>query len=160
MNLRILTLAFFAFLVSLAPNSQAQSTVPFRGTFSTTFQIVFDYPLVYVEVAGTGTATHLGRTVTTSSDQIVNLLTGEVTATYHLIGASGDALILQINVQAAPTPGGLLINGSWQVAGGLGRFAHASGSGTLNGEAIFTGPDTGLDNFTLNGTISSPAQSN
>jgi hypothetical protein len=160
MNHRFFSLAFLTLLFSftVAPVSGAQP-VPFRGSFSTTFQSVAVFPLVYVQVSGTGNATHLGRTVTTSSDQIVNVLTGEVTATYHLLGASGDTLILQINVQATPTPGGLLINGNWQVAGGLGRFANATGGGTLNGEAIFTGPDTGLDHFTLTGTISSLRQS-
>jgi hypothetical protein len=40
------------------------------------------------------------------------------------------------------------------VTGGTGRFAGATGRGTMAGTAMFLGPDGGVGTFTLSGTIS------
>ena len=137
----------------------AGGQVPFKASFSTEFTSVAAYPLVYVQVAGAGQASHLGSTLIGSTDQIVDLSTGIVTATYWLTAANGDQLAVSLLVHATFVPDGLAISGGWTALGGTGRFANATGGGDLEGFATFTGPDTGVDHFQMTGFISSPGKS-
>jgi hypothetical protein len=52
--------------------------------------------------------------------------------------------------------GRVTFEGTYEVTGGTGRFAGATGSGMLIGSAVFTGPNNGVGSFTVTGTISSP----
>ena len=52
----------------------------------------------------------------------------------------------------------VIFKGTYTVVGGTGRFAGASGSGSLEGNATFTSPAGGVGEFTLSGTISSPVR--
>jgi hypothetical protein len=82
-----------------------------------------------------------------------------------LTAANGDELWLehtmlsQIVGDFDPDPDGFTLEGEWTAVGGTGRFAHATGYGTLHGvgdildgEAIFDIPD-GLAQFNFTGKI-------
>jgi hypothetical protein len=128
-SMSLMAMAF----VAAAPLSAAKGgQVPFHATFDTVFQSNIEYPLIHVTVQGTGEAEHLGRTSTFTTDQTGDLVANQTTATYTLIAAT------------------------YTVIHGTGRFAGASGNGTLVGSAQFTGPTSGVGEFTLDGTISSP----
>ena len=89
--------------------------------------------------------------------EVVNLATGEGTASYRFTAANGDDVLLTFVLLAIPTsPTAFSIEGVWQVTGGTGRFEGASGSGTYVGQAEFVGPADAVGTFALEGTISSP----
>jgi hypothetical protein len=149
---------FATALLCATPAATAGGQVPFKAVFNTEAESTVNFPIASVHVVGEGHATHLGRSVTETTDQLVNLLTGAGTATYKFVGADGSALNVSFAFQAIPLPSqpGFSLPGNWTVVGGTGRFAGASGSGTADGTVIFTSETTGLGHFTMNGTISSP----
>jgi hypothetical protein len=130
--------------------------VPFRAAFNTVFESTVKFPIISVHVTGDGEVTHLGQTAIETTDQVVNLLTGAATATYHLTAANGDEVVAELDFVAVPTQTGFTFTGTWEITGGTGRFTNASGSGTIEGRAEFTGPTNGVGSFTMIGTISSP----
>lgn len=115
---------------------------------------------------GVGQMSHLGRVKYTLSQCTVTgpdgigASEGMVTFT----AANGDELVIkhamlsQLIGESEP-PDGFTFVGTWQADGGTGRFAHATGQGTLdgvgdilNGEAIFDLPD-GIAQFNFHGEI-------
>jgi hypothetical protein len=155
-----LTLLAGVTLVFAPQPSIAGDQVPFRADFNTVFESTVNFPIVSVHVTGDGEATHLGRTAIETTDQVVNLLTGAATATYHFTAANGDEVVVELDFLALPTPTGFTLTGTWAISGGTGRFTNASGSGTIEGRADFTGPTGGVGQFTMIGTISSPGSLN
>jgi hypothetical protein len=146
-----------AFTLAFAPQSaRAGDQVPFRAAFITEFESVVDSPIAHISVIGQGEALHMGATTAVTTDQAVNLITGEATATYTLTAANGDTIVLELEFQVTFLLPELTFEGSYTVAGGTGRFAGATGSGSLRGSATFTGPNNGVGDFTVAGTISSP----
>ncbi len=144
-------------LVAFAPqSSRADNQVPFRGSFSTTFQSVLQFPFLYVTVEGQGNVSHMGLTSAFTDNQVVNLITGSTTATYTLTAANGDTIVLEMSFQATQIPGGVTFAGDYTVTGGTGRFDGATGGGVLAGSAFFTGPNDGVGSFSVAGTISPP----
>jgi len=71
-----------AAMISVTTPASARDQVPFRGSFSTTFQSVLQFPFLYVTVEGQGNVTHMGLTSAFTDNQVVNLITGSTTATY------------------------------------------------------------------------------
>jgi hypothetical protein len=134
----------------------AKDQVPFRADFNTVFESTLNFPIISVHVTGDGEATHLGRTAIETTDQMGNVITGATTAIYHFTAANGDEVVAEFDFVALPTPTGFTFTGTWEITGGTGRFTNASGSGTLEGQADFTGPTGGVGQFTMFGTISSP----
>ena len=144
-------------LLAFVPQStHAGDQVPFKASFNTQFQSVLEFPFLHLTVTGQGNASHLGATTAVTTDQLVNVLDGSATATYTLTGANGDTVILALVFQATNIPGGVTFAGTYAVAGGTGRFAGATGSGSLEGSAIFLDESSGVGGFTVAGTISSP----
>lgn len=139
------------------PRSEA-AEVPFKGVFATQFQISVVFPIGYISVTGQGNASHLGWTAAVTTNQELNLITGEATATYTLTGANGDTVVLEMEFLGTNVPGGVTFGGSYTVAGGTGRFAQATGSGLLSGQATFTSASGGVGSFSVVGTISSPGR--
>jgi hypothetical protein len=131
--------------------------VPFRAAFITEFESVVNFPIAHISVIGQGGALHMGATKAVTTDQAVNLITGEGTATYTLTAANDDTVVLSLEVQTTfVSMSEVTFEGSYTVAGGTGRFAGATGSGSLTGSATFTGPSNGVGEFAVTGTISSP----
>jgi hypothetical protein len=107
-------------------------------------------------VIGEGRGTRLGNATAVTTNQIVNLLSGDTTATYMFTAANGDTVVLEMQFQTTFLPGAVTFEGTYSVTEGTGRFAGATGSGMLLGSAAFTGPSNGVGSFTVAGTISSP----
>lgn len=89
---------------------------------------------------GTGTAEHMGK-VTWSSTEVANFCvdpsnptTAAVTGTMVITAANGDQVTQSYTttVNADFGAGTLTATGSYQVTGGTGRFAGATGGGTVN----------------------------
>ncbi|MBL8899162.1 MAG: hypothetical protein JNM84_16100 [Planctomycetes bacterium] len=136
---------------SVTPSSRP---VPFRAQFDTAFTSVVNFPFVSVSVVGAGEALHMGRTTAATTNQVVNLLTGQGTATYDLTAANGDVLTVVLDAMSVFLPNGVTFSGTYVVTGGTGRFATATGSGTIDGTALNTGPNSGVGTFELDGVLS------
>jgi hypothetical protein len=132
---------------------QGTQTVPFRASFDTTFTSVLNFPFAVVTVAGSGQALHMGRTTAATSNQTVNVLTGAATATYSLRAANGDLLTVELDAATTFSSSGVAYAGTYQITGGTGRFAGASGTGAIFGSATNTSPNSGFGTFTLDGTL-------
>jgi len=144
-------------LVAFAPQiTRADDQVPFRGSFNTTFQIVLEFPFLYITVEGQGNVSHMGLTSAFTDNQVANLITGSTTATYTLTAPNGDTVVLEMSFQGTQVPGGFTFDGDYTVTGGTGRFDGAIGGGVLAGSAFFTGPSNGVGSFSVAGTISPP----
>lgn len=155
-GLRVFCLTLLAALVvAMAPRqASAAHREPFRASFTTEFDSVVEFPYAIITVVGEGHALHMGATTASSTDQTVNLITGEGTATYTLTAANGDTVVLALEFQTTFVESGVTFEGTYVVIGGTGRFAGATGSGTAGGSATFTGPDNGVGSFEVSGTIS------
>jgi len=78
--------------------------------------------------------------------------------THTLTGANGDSITLAATTTGIEdlTTGAVVDTGSYTIVGGTGRFAGASGSGTISGTQQANSAGTGLTGtFTFTGTISS-----
>jgi len=154
-----LSLVAMATLALRSQAAQADKQVPFNAAFTTVFVSDGNFPIARITVIGEGQVTPLGKATTATTNQLVNLNTGESTATYTFAAANGDTIVLEEKFLSTfdATSGRVTFDGTYVVKGGTGRFTGATGSGTLSGSAVFTGPNNGIRSFTLLGTISSPA---
>jgi hypothetical protein len=85
-----------AFTLAFAPQlAWAAEEVPFRAAFITEFESVVEFPIAHISVIGEGQASHMGATTAVTTNQEVNLSTGEATATYTLTAANGDNIVLE-----------------------------------------------------------------
>jgi hypothetical protein len=156
-----LSLMAMAALALRSQAAQVDKQVPFRAAFTTEFESVMIPgmpPFAHITVIGEGKATHLGKATAVTTNQLVNLNNGESTATYTYTAANGDTVVLEMDFQSTvdPISGAVTFEGTYEVTGGTGRFAGATGSGMLIGAAVFAGPNNGVGSFTVTGTISSP----
>jgi hypothetical protein len=154
-----LALAMFAFVSTLAPIPlHAGSQVPFRLTWAADITISpLAPPFVAVAGLGAGRATHLGAMTAQSITETVNLETGAGLAAYRFIAANGDEVLVTFVFVAVPSgPATYDVQGVWQVTGGTGRFAGATGGGAYTGLVEFSGPVNAVGHFEAEGTLSSP----
>jgi hypothetical protein len=155
------TFLMTSLLVTVAPLSFAKAgQVPFRATFDTEFQSSAGFPVINITVQGNGHGLQIGNATTFSPDETVNLITGNATATFTLIAANGDTIVIFDAFNVTQVPGGVTFSGTYNVIGGTGRFAGATGQGAVTGSAQFTGEGIGVGDFVLDGTISSPGNRN
>lgn len=156
--MRVCCISFVAaLLLATAPQpARATDQVPFRGVFDTVVELTLNFPMLNADITGLGIATHMGLTTCETTDQALNVLNNEGTATYYFTAANGDQIVVEFEFTAPPTPTGVTLSGTWEITGGTGRFANASGSGTMDGWATVTSPTTGVGQFTMSGKISSP----
>jgi len=153
-----LLLIFSMVMLTLIPAPAiAADQVAFTASFATEFTSKFVPPFyLCVSITGEGHASHMGRSSAITTDQRINLEDGTGTATYILMGVNGDTVVVAITAQDTNIPGGVAFVGDYTVIGGTGRFDEATGSGSMEGSALFSGPTSGVGSFTLAGTISSP----
>ena len=155
------TFLMTSLFVAAAPLSAAKAAqVPFQASFDTKFQSSAGFPVINITVQGDGRGLHIGSATTFSADESVNLITGNATATFTLIAANGDTIEIFDTFNVTQVPGGVIFSGTYNVVGGTGRFAGATGQGMLTGSAQFTGEGVGVGDFTVDGTISSPGSRN
>ena len=156
---RRLSVAFLSAALALCflvPSTRAKDRVPFEAVFVTSGESVMEPPILHIEIHGQGVALHLGAATAVTTDQTLNLVTLEATATYTLTAANGDTLKLAVELDYTLLPAGISASGEYSVTGGTGRFAVATGSGTVMLLASFTGSDSALGSLSFEGTISPP----
>jgi hypothetical protein len=133
--------------------SASQIEVPFRGSLGGDETSDLPFPLFFVDGAGTGNATHLGRFTATWHRQ-GSLIDGSQTATYQYTAANGDSLFIESVGQADMTLApNIHVIETGTITGGTGRFAGATGTFTIERVVVITGPDTTFTSDTLEGTI-------
>ena len=143
-------------LAVLPQSASAADQVPFSASFVTEFRSVVEYPIAHISVTGHGYSPNMGPTRAVSTDQTVSLLTGAATATYTLTAANGDTVVVRLTFQSTTVQRAVTFEGSYTVVGGTGRFAGATGGGSIRGSATFLTETSGVGSFTLTGTISAP----
>jgi hypothetical protein len=109
-----------------------------------------------IEFSGTCELAHLGRVSVVASQLLVpgpGPIPFTNTATYT--AANGDALYTTDTGVGTPTADGLgiLLEATQTVVGGTGRFAEASGTATLRGAVLFTGPTTTVGGYAIDGQL-------
>ena len=152
----VASLAVMAMLVSggLTPASAKEQQVPFKAHFSGDLSFT---DASHIQLIGTGDASHLGRS--TSNTTIANVGPAAceggfaVESEETLTAANGDQLRWTVDDEACPTatPMVFRISGAYTVVGGTGRFAGATGQGTIDCLGDFV---NGTFDFTVTGTIS------
>jgi hypothetical protein len=145
------TLALLA-LVSFAGPVAAGVPAPFRGQFEGDVTVTPVNPPVFaVVVEGTGRASQLGG-FTVSVPHLVDRSTRSATGTYEFTTANGDTLTADFTGVSIPTdvPGVLHIVETATITGGTGRFAHATGSFTV--ERLYD-PAAGTTTASFDGRI-------
>ena len=136
---------------SLAGLAAAENEKPFRGSIQAVETYNPQFPALFVDSSGSGTATYLGRFTVTSEFE-VNLLTLAGSGSAHFIAANGDSLFTELTGQASPTgnPDVLSIVETYTITGGTGRWAAATGSFTA--ERLLDSV-TGVTSGSFDGTI-------
>lgn len=136
--------------------------VPFKATLVTHEDIRFDpttcqsNPYLAGTTTGSGSASHLG-TVTGSGTDCITPTSAYTYAFSNgkltLIAANGDELRANYSGALTPsaTPPIYVVNGTYQITGGTGRFSGASGTGAVGG---LTNLQTGQGTLDLKGSIS------
>jgi hypothetical protein len=104
-------------------------------------------------IDGTTIQSHLGLSTFHTVNVITGPTTADVTTTYF--AANGDTVTFSgTSTSVFTSPTTLTFTAPFTVTGGTGRFAGASGAGTVTGTASLNSPLTFDLSFTLTGTIS------
>ena len=142
--------------------ASAATTSPFKAFYSGSFTPTS----TGFSVVGTGRATTLGH----SKNQGAVVMQAQVNPSCPTTGfvvtndeiltaANGDQVTLAILDKPCPVAGepGIYDGiATYQITGGTGRFAGASGEGTFDGRGDFTDPNNLTFTYTFNGTINAP----
>ena len=150
-----LALVVATLLASNAP--EAQAVAPFRATIAITesIQQIGAPPCILVgDISGTGQATQLGRVTVVSSDCINPISQTAFSFSSNqlvLTVASGEQIFAMYNGILTSEDGVGIISGGYQIVGGTGRYAQATGAGTVEGVEDLS---TGKGFVQLNGTFS------
>jgi hypothetical protein len=134
-NIVVIAIALFVGAMALTPNVAMAKERPYKATME---YLAMGFPDgIY---AGSGNATHLGRTTESGSYTVVEFvgpglahLTGEGTQ----VAANGDTLsytfdeIVDFNVEPFTAVG------SFTITGGTGRFEGATGGGSFDTIGVF-----------------------
>jgi len=121
-------------IASLAPANANLVTRPWEGSCEGTG--VFRSDFVTLDITGTCTLSHLGRTTTVGVETVGAVLN----AVHTFTAANGDLLHTTTTGTAVLKPdfSGVIFSNIETVTGGTGRFANASGSATRIGSTNFS----------------------
>ena len=146
-----LQMAAMFLIATPAHTAAADQQVPFKGSLNAVEIDVAQPPTLVVNGAGTGTATHLGRFAATYHVD-VNLGTRGGPASIHFVAADGDEIFAEGSGQGTPTedPEVASIVETYNITGGTGRFAAATGSFIVQRLVNTT---TGITSGSFDGTI-------
>jgi hypothetical protein len=155
MKFLILSILGLLTILSAFPAAFATHSTPFNGSGSGTFT---DTSPTTVLITGTGHYDHLGATKLRFPSTITGQAEcGGFTATEQdtYTGANGDNVFLTVHDKICPSsiPNEFQLTGSFVITGGTGRFADASGSGTVSASVTFTSATSGTFAGTQTGTI-------
>ena len=144
-----LVAAFAVSLGGVAVSAVAAET-PFKGTVDAVETGRIEFPTRFLVREGTGTATYLGR-YTEHITMVINLPTLSSTGAATFTAANGDILTATVAGQATRTsPTTLSIVENYNVTGGTGRFADATGAFTLHSTVD---QPTGISSGAFSGAI-------
>jgi hypothetical protein len=168
-HLVFVTLAALLLVLGAVPAASADQARPFKGSWVSPDGLDFAAPgcpsgaYFRFSTTGEGQFSHLGRSAV-SMTHCTSLGPGPLEGSFDpgilaLTAANGDTLILghEGSFTLTPNPAGpppfatATTEMTWWVAGGTGRFADASGSGT---GVSYDDLITGVQRFSLSGTIS------
>ena len=110
-----------------------EKEILFKGFVQAVESYDVQFPTMFVDATGTGTATHLGR-FTVTWEFTVNLLNGAGIGSAHFIAANGDSVFTESLGQGNPTeedPDVSFIVEKHTITGETDRFAGATGGFTL-----------------------------
>jgi hypothetical protein len=146
----IMTAAFVG-PAALAGPVAADQQVPFKGSVQAIETHGLQFPTLFVNAIGTGTATQVGRFTLTYQVE-VNLLTGGGPASIQLVAANGDTILGTGSGQGSPTqdPAVASIVETYTITGGTGRFTSVTGSFTVQ---RLVNSVTGITFGSFDGTI-------
>lgn len=117
----------------LAAKMNQEKDLPFKGSYSTSSEILQPAPFLKTRITGTGNATHLGNG-TFVAISTVNFTTAppfQLGGTATFTGANGDEFYTTFTGTATPTGTGYLdIINVHTIIGGTGRFQNAKGGFT------------------------------
>src|SRR5713226_7545988 len=155
MKILILGVLGLLMVLSAFPAAFASNSVPFNGRGSGTFT---DTSPTTVLITGTGFYDHLGFTTLRFPSTITGAAScGGFTATEQdtYTAANGDSVFQTVHDTICPTstPNAFQLTGSFTITGGTGRFADASGFGTVHASIVFTSATSGAFSGTQTGTI-------
>ena len=157
-TLRIAMVALALGLGQIAVSGPALGAdqVPFRGSDAGGFDLPGSCPdgSLEVVIGGTGRATHLGA-YTYTANECFDPLSGNFTGTSTLTAANGDTIVGTYagQVFATSDPDVITYEEDLEITGGTGRFAGATGTLHVSGEANLATLDYAQ---TLIGTLSTP----
>jgi len=143
-------------VAGLASPAAAQQEVPFRGAYTLDFTVTeTDILGVFrIEYAGTGHASHLGRSITAAESLLdTRVVPFTTTGTETFTAANGDEVFTSFDgTSSPPDPNGIAyFAGSFVITGGTGRFLGATGGGEAEGTVNVV---TVTSEQTFSGTIS------
>jgi hypothetical protein len=156
MKFLIISIVGLLTILGAFPVAFATHSTPFNGSGSGTFA---DTSPTTVLITGTGYYDHLGLTTLRFPSTITGTAAcGGLTATEQdtYTAANGDSVFQTVHDTICPTTtlNVFTLTGSFTVTGGSGRFADASGSGTVQASITFTSSTTGTFSGTQTGTVS------
>lgn len=133
----------------------ASHSTPLNGSFSGSFMFTSQ---TAATVSGSGHLDHLGQTTFAALSTTTGPAScqGGFVATEHdtFTAANGDKLFITANETACPTSThSFQLTGPLTITGGTGRFEHASGSGSVDINAVMTSQSGGTFTATSTGTI-------
>ena len=148
---------FLVAVISLAPRvSEAQLSLPFKATIAITesIQVVGSLPcFVEGDISGTGQATRLGK-VSIASRDCINPITETLFTFFSsdvvFTTANGDQVFAAYSGTFSIQDQVGVITGAYLIVGGTGRYALATGAGTVNGQEDML---TGKGQIQLFGTL-------
>ena len=162
MRMKIFTPAVISVLVLLSafPVVFASHGTPFNGSLAGTFAIASATPTTTIIGTATGYFEHLGKTAFVARATVTGTsVCGGFSTTEDdtFTAASGDQIFASATGVACPTsnPNMIHVTASATITGGTGRFAHASGSYTIQLTLAFATATTGTLSGTSTGTITS-----
>jgi hypothetical protein len=154
---RLCIAAFLALGASLAIVPPAAAETPFKSDFTLQASFSPGAPGVFLGTTyGAGHASHLGR-VTATSTEVLDFTASPGRLTVRdgrlvMVAANGDELHWSYGGGGAlpDASGTSAITGTFVITGGTGRFATASGGGTVEGLASVV---TNIVSLSYRGTI-------
>lgn len=116
---------------ALAANTHAPQELPFKGTYTTTSEILQPPPFLQTRITGTGSVMHLGNSsfVAVSNLNFTTPPPFQLGGTATFTAANGDEFFTSFAGTATPNQqGSLNVSMVHTITGGTGRFQHATGS--------------------------------
>lgn len=139
---------------AIAKKNEANKMVPFKGTYTTTLEVLTGPPMLLQRITGVGHATHLGASTFVALSTL-NLTTAppfNLSGTAIFTAANGDIFYTSFTGTATPNPDGtrtVVMNHT--ITGGTGRFDDASGNFTGFSIVNLSSPE---NTITYEGSIS------